>query len=69
VEPRRDLDVKNTLEEILADAHKLSERLEYALERTTNYDLQRQLKKVDAELIDFQHSLSVAIEMEETREP
>lgn len=69
MEPRRDLDVKNTLEEILADAHKLSERLEYALERTTNYDLQRQLKKVDAELIDFQHSLSVAIEMEETREP
>lgn len=58
--------MKVILEEILEDSQRLSDKLEQALGHTSDYDLRRQLKKVDAELIDFQHSISVAIEMVET---
>lgn len=50
---------------MLEESQAIANRLEKWIELAQDYDLQRQLKKVDAELIDFQHAIAVAINMEE----
>jgi hypothetical protein len=62
----RDALIKDELRKMLEDSQAISESLEKWIDLAQDYDFQRQLKKIDAELIDFQHSLAVAIGMEET---
>ncbi len=57
--------LKLELEQYLSDTRLLSEKLSRLIETTTDYDMIRQLKKIDAELLDFQHNIVIAIEMEE----
>lgn len=54
------------LENLLNEARELSADLARVLEHTSNYDLVRQLKKVDAEMLDVQHNLALALELEES---
>lgn len=58
---------KKGLEEILAATRGFSSQLERMIDEASDYDFKRQLKKVDAELIDFQHSLAVAIDLGERK--
>lgn len=57
--------IKIELERFLADTQVFSTKLSQLIEATTDYDMIRQLKKIDAELMDFQHNIVIAIEMEE----
>lgn len=57
--------IKDDLQEVLRSARELSEEIARLLGTTSNYDLMRQLKKVDAEMLDVQHNLMLAIEMQE----
>ncbi len=57
--------IKDDLQEVLRSARELSEEIARLLGNTSNYDLMRQLKKVDAEMLDVQHNLMLAIEMQE----
>jgi len=57
--------IKDDLQEVLRSARELSEAIARLLGTTSNYDLMRQLKKVDAEMLDVQHNLMLAIEMQE----
>lgn len=61
----RDTLIKDELRKMLEEAQAIANRLEQWIDLAHDYDLQRQLKKIDAELIDFQHAISVAINMEE----
>jgi hypothetical protein len=61
----KDALIKDELRKMLEEAQAIANRLEQWIDLAQDYDLQRQLKKVDAELIDFQHAISVAINMEE----
>jgi hypothetical protein len=58
--------LKAELEHLLSEARELSAELARVLEHTSNYDLVRQLKKVDAEMLDVQHNLALALELEES---
>ncbi len=57
--------LKHELEQFLADTEIFSTKLSQLIETATDYDMIRQLKKIDAELMDFQHNIVIAIEMEE----
>lgn len=57
--------LKLELEQFLADTETISTKLSQLIETATDYDMIRQLKKIDAELMDFQHNIVIAIEMEE----
>ncbi len=57
--------LKLELEQFLADTEVISTKLSQLIEVATDYDMIRQLKKIDAELMDFQHNIVIAIEMEE----
>lgn len=57
--------LKLELEKFLADTETISTKLGQLIETATDYDMIRQLKKIDAELMDFQHNIVIAIEMEE----
>ena len=61
----RDALIKDELRKMVEEAQAIANRLEQWINLAQDYDFQRQLKKVDAELIDFQHAISVAIKMEE----
>lgn len=61
----RDALIKDELRNMLEEAQAIAYRLEQSIDLAQDYDFQRQLKKVDAELIDFLHAISVAINMEE----
>jgi hypothetical protein len=61
----RDALIKDELRKMLEEAQAIANRLEQSIDLAQDYDFQRQLKKVDAELIDFQHAITVAINMEE----
>lgn len=61
----RDALIKDELRKMVEEAQAIANRLEQWIDLAQDYDFQRQLKKVDAELIDFQHAISVAINMEE----
>ena len=57
--------LKHELEQFLADTEIFSTKLSQLINTATDYDMIRQLKKIDAELMDFQHNIVIAIEMEE----
>lgn len=57
--------LKRDLEQILSETRNLAAGLGRLIETATDYDLIRQLKKVDAELLDVQHNIAIAIDMEE----
>lgn len=57
--------IKLELEQFLADSEVFSTKLSQLIETATDYDMIRQLKKIDAELMDFQHNIVIAIEMED----
>lgn len=57
--------LKQELEQTLSDTRNLAVNLGRLIETATDYDLIRQLKKVDAELLDVQHNIRIAIDMEE----
>ncbi len=57
--------LKLELEQFLADTEIFSTKLSHLIETATDYDMIRQLKKIDAELMDFQHNIVIAIEMED----
>ncbi len=54
--------LKAELEAILSDTRALTARLQQLIDATGDYDLQRQLKKIDAELIDVQHNIVIALD-------
>lgn len=56
------------LRKVLKDAQTITARVQALVGRTNNYDLQRQLKKIDAELLDVQHNLGTALEIAEQRQ-
>lgn len=58
--------VRKELEGLLSSARELSADIAKVLDHTSSYDLVRQLKKIDAELLDVQHNLTIAIEMQES---
>jgi energy-converting hydrogenase A subunit M len=62
---RRDALIKDELRKMLEEAQAIANRLDQWVDLAQDYDFQRQLKKIDAELIDFQHAISVAINMKE----
>lgn len=61
----RDILIKDELRKILDETQSITARLQQWVDLAQDYDFQRQLKKIDAELIDFQHAISVAIDMRE----
>ena len=61
----RDALIRDELRKMLEEAQSIGSRLQQWIDLAQDYDLQRQLKKVDAELIDFQHAITIAINMEE----
>jgi hypothetical protein len=48
------------LNQVLADAAKLEKSVKELVRQIEDYDLERLLKKVDAELMDVQHNLILA---------
>lgn len=54
--------LKVELRALLGDTRELSQRLQRLIDATGDYDLQRQLKKIDAELLDVQHNINLALE-------
>jgi hypothetical protein len=51
--------VEERIEELIQDAAKLGKKVKKLISESKDYDLARLLKKVDAEMMDFQHSLDV----------
>jgi len=51
---------KEKLEKVLKDIETITEVLESLICDTSDYDLQRILKKIDAQLMDAQHNLTLA---------
>ena len=56
------------MEELIQDAAKLEKKVKKLISESKDYDLSRLLKKVDAEMMDFQHSLDVAFKFLEKKE-
>lgn len=56
--------LKLELGKVLAESRILAGHVGQLIELTTDYEMIRQLKKIDAELLDVQHNISIALEME-----
>ena len=54
------MSITDKIEELLEDATRLEKGIKKLLFESKDYDLNRLLKKVDAEMMDLQHSLDVA---------
>ena len=54
------MSIADKIEELLEDATRLEKGIKKLLSESKDYDLNRLLKKVDAEMMDLQHSLDVA---------
>ncbi len=50
---------KESIEEVIQDAAELERKIKRLISESKDYDLARLLKKVDAEMMDLQHSLNV----------
>lgn len=50
---------KESIEEIIEDAARIEKKIKQLISESKDYDLSRLLKKVDAEMMDLQHSLNV----------
>ena len=55
--------MKDDLQVIIDETKDIRRRVDLLIRGTNSYDLQRQLKKVDAELIDVLHNLAITLEM------
>jgi len=58
---------KDKVEKLLADTKKCAKTLEDLISDTQDIDLQRVLKKADAQLMDAQHNLVLAKKMAEEK--
>ncbi|KPL00056.1 MAG: hypothetical protein AMJ90_08910 [candidate division Zixibacteria bacterium SM23_73_2] len=54
------MDYQEKIEKVLKQIQKSADDLEVLISGTNDYDLQRILKKVDAQLMDAQHNLVLA---------
>jgi len=54
------MDYQEKIEKVLKQIQKSADDLEVLISGTNDYDLQRVLKKVDAQLMDAQHNLVLA---------
>jgi len=59
---------KERIEELIEEAAKLEKKIKKLVSESKDYDLSRLLKKVDAEMMDLQHSLDVAFKFLEKKE-
>jgi len=59
---------KERIEELIEEAAKLEKKIKELVSESKDYDLLRLLKKVDAEMMDLQHSLDVAFKFLEKKE-
>lgn len=59
---------KERIKELIEEAAKLEKKIKKLVSESKDYDLSRLLKKVDAEMMDLQHSLDVAFEFLEKKE-
>jgi len=62
------MSIEEKMEELIQDAAKLEKKVKKLISESKDYDLSRLLKKVDAEMMDFQHSLDVAFKFLEKKE-
>lgn len=60
--------VEEKIEELIQDAAKLERKVKKLISESKDYDLARLLKKVDAEMMDFQHSLDVTFKFLKEKE-
>jgi hypothetical protein len=58
-----------TAQEALRNAHELAEQVNKLVLGTHDLDLQRLLKQVEADLMDLQHKLSIAVKLSEREKP
>jgi len=59
---------KERIDELVEEAAKLEKKIKKLVSESKDYDLSRLLKKVDAEMMDLQHSLDVAFKFLEKKE-
>ncbi len=59
---------KERIEELIDEAAKLEKKIKKLVSESKDYDLSRLLKKVDAEMMDLQHSLDIAFKFLEKKE-
>jgi len=59
---------KERIEELIEEAARLEKKIKKLVSESKDYDLSRLLKKVDAEMMDLQHSLDVAFKFLEKKE-
>jgi hypothetical protein len=57
------------ISQLLKDANKLEKSIKELLREIEDYDLERLLKKIDAELMDVQHNLALAKRLAEGMAP
>lgn len=62
------MSIEEKMEELIQDAAKLEKKVKKLISESKDYDLSRLLKKVDAEMMDFQHSLDVTFKFLKERE-
>lgn len=59
---------KERIEDLIEEAARLEKKIKKLVSESKDYDLSRLLKKVDAEMMDLQHSLDVAFKFLEKKE-
>ncbi len=59
--------IEKKLKEIIAATEKAAREVRELIAQTSDYDLQRLLKKVDAELSDTLHDLAIAVRLAEKK--
>jgi len=59
---------KERIEELIEEAAKLEKKIKKLVSESKDYDLLRLLKKVDAEMMDLQHSMNLAFKFLEEKE-
>ena len=62
------MDLQEKIEELIQDASKLERKIKRLVSESKDYDFSRLLKKVDAEMMDLQHSLDVTLKALEEKE-
>ncbi len=62
------MNLQEKIKELIQDAAKLERKIKRLVSESKDYDLSRLLKKVDAEMMDLQHSLDVTLKSLEEKE-
>lgn len=60
--------IREKIEELIQDAAKLERKIKRLVSDSKDYDLSRLLKKIDAEMMDLQHNLDIALKFLEEEE-